>query len=156
VTVTAKVFATDVVKTQASQITQKASAGVVVRQTGNYVVKKVDRTAGGLAQWYGRTSLNAQAAALTKLNGMAPNFLYKNGKLIMGYAGGYDGGFIRTWLQGSWRLGTVVNDIRFRNIGAAGKIFDPVFAPVMDFAVFTAAGLMSSVAKLWKYPVNNP
>jgi hypothetical protein len=33
--------------------------------------------------------------------------------------------FWKVWGNGSWRLGTTLNDIRPRNIGAAGQIFDP-------------------------------
>ena len=122
-------------KTAAARITQRASPGVIVRQTGNYVIKEVDQNAGRLAQLYGRTGIQAQAEALARLGNMAPNSLYKNGKLIMAYAGKYDGGLLKTWLRGSLRLGTIFNDISPRNIGAMGKIFDPVLAPMGEFAL---------------------
>jgi len=41
-------------------------------------------------------------------------------------SGKYDGkDFWKTWYEGSKRLGTPINDIRPRNIGKNGIIFDP-------------------------------
>lgn len=97
------------------------SPGVTVRKVGNYFIKEVDQNAGPLTRWYGARSLKVQSEALTKLGDMAPSHLLKNGKLITRDAGAYTpGNFWSTWAKGSWRLGTPVNDIRPRNIGANG------------------------------------
>ena len=62
---------------------------------------------------------------------MAPNFLFKNGKLITRDAGLYNkGSFWSTWLEGSIRLETPFNDIRRRNIGNNGIVFDPLKHPI--------------------------
>jgi hypothetical protein len=150
--VISKVMAQDVVKMAAAKITQKASAGVIVRQVGNYVIKEVDQAAGRLAQWYGRTGIEAQARALAKLGDMAPNFLYKGGKLIMGYAGSYTGGLVKTFLKGSWRLGTIFNDMRSaRNIGAGMKVFDPALPPINEFIYNVGANLGVAALKAYKW-----
>lgn len=67
------------------------------------------------------------------LDDMAPTSLYNNGQLITRDAGQYvPGNFWSTWLKGSLKLGTPFNDIRTRNIGANGLIFDPAKAPIQQ------------------------
>ena len=57
---------------------------------------------------------------------MALPFSYKNGIIKIQDAGKYDGqNFWKTWYEGSIRLGTPINDIKPRNIGVNGIIFDP-------------------------------
>jgi hypothetical protein len=116
--------------------------GVRIKKVGNYWIKEVDPDASSLAQWWGRGSLEAQAKGLAKLDDMAPSYLYKNSKLITRDVGSYEGGqFWRTWYEGSKRLGTPMNDIRPRNIGANGMIFDPALHPVQQGLYWTAGGL---------------
>ena len=38
--------------------------------------------------------------------------------------------FLRSYIEGTQRLGTPLNDIRPRNMGANGVIFDPALDPV--------------------------
>ena len=119
----------------------RPSPGVTVRKVGNYWIKEVDQNAGALARWHGERSLRIQSEALTKLGDMAPSHLLKNGKLITRDAGTYTpGNFWSTWAKGSWRLGTPVNDIRPRNIGANGLIFDPAIDPLVRPLYWTAGG----------------
>jgi len=69
---------------------------------------------------------------------MAPSHLYRNGKLVMRDVGeftGTGGDVFRTWLRGSWRLRTPMNDIRARNMGANGQVFDPAWHPIAQRAV---------------------
>ncbi|MCX6970735.1 MAG: RHS repeat-associated core domain-containing protein [Verrucomicrobia bacterium] len=121
--------------------------GVQVRQVGNYWIKQVNPEANNIAQWWARGSLDAQAAGLSKLGDMAPNALYQNGKLITRDAGAYTpGNFWNTWLQGSKRLGTPMNDIRPRNIGASGVIFDPALHPVQRGVYWLGAGAVGATA----------
>jgi hypothetical protein len=122
-------------------VAHSPSPGVTVRKVGNYFIKEVDQNAGPLARWYGARSLRVQSEALTKLGDMAPSHLLKNGKLITRDAGAYTpGNFWSTWAKGSWRLGTPVNDIRPRNIGANGIIFDPAIDPLFRPFYWTAGG----------------
>ena len=124
------------------------SPGVTVRKIGNYFIKEVDPKASSLARWYGERSLRFQDEALTKLGDMAPPHLLKNGKLITRDAGKYEpGSFWKTWAKGSWRLGTPVNDIRPRNIGANGLIFDPAIDPLFRPIYWTAgAGVVGGAS----------
>jgi hypothetical protein len=70
---------------------------------------------------------------------MAPAQILRNGKLISQDAGKYTPGmFWSNWAKGSWRLGTPVNDICPRNIGANGLIFDPAIDPLVRPLYWTA------------------
>ncbi|HWY30593.1 MAG TPA: RHS repeat-associated core domain-containing protein, partial [Candidatus Acidoferrum sp.] len=130
-----------------SGIWQSLAGGVRIKQVGNYWVKEVDPNASSLAQWWGKGSLNAQAAGLQKLGDMAPSFLYQNDKLITRDAGAYTpGNFWGTWWQGTMRLGTPMNDIRPRNIGANGFIFDPSLHPVAESIYWVGAGTVAGTA----------
>lgn len=107
--------------------------GTRLKRVGNYWVKEVDPSVSGVRQFWGRGSLKAQARALDKLGDLAPPHLFKNGKLIIRDVGQFEGTtaeFWDIWSRGSIRLGTPFNDIRPRNIGATGQIFDPAWHPV--------------------------
>ncbi|MDA1055687.1 MAG: hypothetical protein O3C40_35275 [Planctomycetota bacterium] len=112
--------------------------GTRLKQVGNYWIKEVDPNASAFRQWWGRGSLNAQAKALDRLGDMAPSHLYRNGKLVIrdvGEFAGTRGDVFQTWLRGSWRLRTPMNDIRGRNMGGNGLIFDPAWHPIAQRAV---------------------
>lgn len=126
--------------------------GVRIKQTGNYWIKEVNPDASALAQWWGRGSLNAQARGLNRLGDMAPSHLFKNGKLITRDAGPYTpGNFWSTWAEGSRRLGTPFNDIRPRNIGSGGLIFDPAKHPIQQGLEAGAVGLGIGVGGMYLY-----
>ena len=123
--------------------TRLTGRGVRIRRVGNYWIKEVDPEASRLAQWYGRGTIKAQAKGLERLRDMAPDFLYRDGKIITRHAGEFEGGvgdFLRTWAKGSWRLRTPFNDIRLRNIGEGGIIFDPSLHPLEQAALAGATG----------------
>ena len=117
--------------------------GVRVKKRGNYWIKEVNPSSSRFAQWWGRGSLNAQARALSKLEDLAPSFLYKNGKMITRDVGAYaPGNFWSTWMKGSVRLRTPFNDIRPRNIGGSKNlIFDPAKHPLQEGLEWFTAGL---------------
>lgn len=121
---------------------------------GNYWIKEVDPEASRVAQWWGRGTLKAQAEGLEKLGGdKAPSFLYRDGKIITRDAGPYEpGSFWSTWWEGTKRLGTPMNDIRPRNIGAGGVIFDPSLHPIDRALRWTAVAGTAATGKLvWDY-----
>jgi hypothetical protein len=116
-------------------------------QVDNTFVKAVDPNASALAQWWGRGSLNSQASALSKLGDMAPSFSYENGVLTTANAGTYTpGNFWSTWWNGTLRLGTPMNDIRPRNIGANGIIFDPALNPIQQAVYWGGAATVGATA----------
>jgi hypothetical protein len=113
-----------------SKVVQKAE-GVIVEKVGNFYVKIVDPNASAFWRWYGRQSIVDQAKALMRLRELGVRFYFENGGIITEDVGRFTGGaispeFWKVWARGSWRLGTILNDIRPRNIGAAGQLFDPV------------------------------
>ncbi|MFC4158794.1 hypothetical protein [Chitinimonas lacunae] len=124
--------------------------GVRIKNIGNYWIKEVDPNVGAIAQWWGRGSLKAQAEGLGKLGDLGVSHLYRNGKLMTRDAGAYmPGNFWSTWAEGSYRLGTPFNDIRPRNIGANGIIFDPAKHPLQrNLEAFTAAAVFGTGAYL--------
>jgi len=130
--------------------------GMRIRQVGNYWIKEVNPEASALARWWGRGSLDAQAAALKKLGDMAPRFLYKNGKVIVRDVGEYvPGNFWRTKLIGSWRLRTPMNDIWAKNMGGPDNlIFDPALHPIQRAAYWTVPPLAGYTGytgyKVWR------
>ncbi|MEQ9406896.1 MAG: Calx-beta domain-containing protein [Fuerstiella sp.] len=128
--------------------------GTRLKQVGNYWIKEVDPDASAIQRWWGRGSLNAQARALENLGDMAPSHLFKNGRLVMRDAGtfsGTTGDFWRIWAKGSYRMGTPFNDIRPRNIGSAGQIFDPALHPIQEGVYWTGAGVVVVGGGTWVY-----
>jgi hypothetical protein len=124
-------------------------AGVRIKQVGNYFIKEVNPDASALGRWWGRGSLNAQSKALGKLGDMAPSHVFKDGRLVMRDAGAYTpGNFWSTWWKGSMRLKTPFNDIRPRNIGAGGIIFDPAKHPIQQGLEATAVGTAGGTAAI--------
>ena len=107
--------------------------GTRLKQVGNYWIKEVDPDASYLRRVWGQGSLNAQARALDNLSDLAPSHLFRNGKLVIRDVGRFNGSsqdYWRIWAKGSYRLRTPFNDIRPRNIGLNGQIFDPAQHPV--------------------------
>lgn len=101
-------------------------SGVTVTKVGSTFVKQVNPNASGLAQWWERMNIEQTVRDFQKLDNMAPSYTYENGVLTTADAGQYTpGSFWSTWWNGTVRLGTPFNDIRPRNIGANGIIFDP-------------------------------
>jgi len=93
-------------------------------------------------------SLDAQARGLGKLGDMAPSFLYKNGRLVVRDVGKYESDeFLNIWLKGSKRLRTPFNDIRPRNIGANGLIFEHPIQEGMEW--FTAIATPPALFYWW-------
>jgi hypothetical protein len=123
--------------------------GVRTAQVGDQFVKEVDPNASWLSRWWGRTSLDAQALGLGRLGDQAPDFLYAGGRLFMQDAGRYTpGNFWGTWLRGSMRLGTLLNDIKPANIGSNGLIFDPVLPPIQELTYAGGLGLAAAAPVL--------
>ncbi len=106
---------------------------VYVEEAGVWV-KEVNPNASWLMRQYAKKSLDVQAAGLRKLDDMAPRFVYQDGKLVVEHVGDTIPGesfkalvsdplFRRSYLRGSWRLGTPFNDIRPRNMGQEREDF---------------------------------
>lgn len=131
---------------------RKLPGGVRIKQVGKYWIKEVNPDASALARWWGRVSLNAQARGLGKLGNMAPSNLFMNGRPIMRDTGPYTPGrFWSTWWEGSTRLGTIFNDIRPRDIGGGGLIFDPGLHPIQQGLEAGAVGLGIGFGGLYLY-----
>ncbi|MBI4560655.1 MAG: hypothetical protein HY724_01320 [Candidatus Rokubacteria bacterium] len=82
---------------------------------------------------------------------MAPDFLYREGKIITRHAGEFEGGvanYWRTWWEGTKRLGTPMNDIFPRNIGAGGVVFDPALHPLHQAARWALIPTTAAAAKV--------
>jgi RHS repeat-associated protein len=125
---------------------QQLFGGVRIRKVGNYWIKEVNPEASQLAQWYGRGSLAAQARGLERLGEMAPRYLYRGGRLISRDVGEFSGTtseFLRIWAKGSMRLRTPFNDIRIRNLGAGGEIFDPSIHPILQAPLWIGTGVLT-------------
>jgi RHS repeat-associated protein/uncharacterized delta-60 repeat protein len=127
--------------------------GTRIKQVGNYWIKEVNPEVSALKQWYARTSLNAQAKALDKLGDMAVSHLFANGKLIMRDAGKYvPGNYWRTKIAGSWRMRTIWNDIKPRNMGGPQNlIFDPALHPIHKATSWAGLGGVSGLAAGYLY-----
>ena len=110
--------------------------GVQVRQFGDLWVKRVNPDASQFMQWWGRQTIKAQAEGLEKLGDLGTPFQMRGEMIFTRHVGttmdkAFDRRlFFRNWYRGSLRMGTFVNDIRPRNMGANGIIFDPALDPV--------------------------
>jgi hypothetical protein len=102
-------------------------------------------------QWWGQKSINAQYQGLQRLGDMATPNAMRNGVLFtrdVGQTLGDGSRFMNpvsrnAWWQGSQRMGTFLNDIQPRNMGANGLIFDPAIDPVTK--AFGYGGLGASI-----------
>jgi hypothetical protein len=103
-------------------------------------------------------SLRSQAEALTKLGNMATPFSYEGGLLMtrnVGPTSSWSSGtFWRTWWQGSRRMG-FLNDIRPRNIGANGLIFDPALDPLSKSILIGGGAAVSGASVYGVYRYKN-
>ncbi len=111
--------------------------GVRIAKLGNLWLKEVDPGSNLLARWWGRGTLVAQARGLELLKGTGVQFYYINGRIITLDAGKFSGSIwqaLATRAVASWRLGTIWNDVVPRNIGSAGKVFDPALHPLDELA----------------------
>jgi hypothetical protein len=108
--------------------------GVIVRKVGDHYVKSVNPQASRVARAYARQTIKEQAEALKKLGDLAPPFQYSDGELIVQDVGRSPGlgDWLKGYVQGSNRLGTMFNDIWPKNMGANGQIFDPVLPPGLE------------------------
>jgi hypothetical protein len=115
---------------------------VRVKKVGNYWIKEVNPEAVLSGQRFGQSGLEQQVRYLTLLGDDAPSFLYKNGRLITRDVGQFTGSrfeLLKIRLKGSWRLGTPINDIVRKNIGATRQIFDPAINPYYTVPIREAA-----------------
>jgi RHS repeat-associated protein len=128
------------------------SKGLQIRKFGNMWVKRVNPQASGLMRAWGQHSLRAQANALEKLGELAVPHSFRNGLLATAHAGGRPslGTFARAWAQGSRRIG-ILNDIRPRNMGANGLVFDPAYDLVEKSVLVGGAilGPSAAVGAVW-------
>lgn len=95
---------------------------------------------------FGRSSLAANTA-VPRGFASAEQFAQASGELRAAL------GFWSTWLQGSKRLGTPMNDIRPKNIGANGFIFDPALHPVQRGGYWFGAGTVGASAGYGVYSI---
>jgi hypothetical protein len=97
-------------------------------------VKRIDPNASMFRQWWGRMAIKAQAEGLAKLGDIATPFRYEDGLLLtqdVGETSSYfSSSYWQAFAKGSARMGTLLNDIRPRNVGLNGLIFDPALDPI--------------------------
>lgn len=102
-------------------------------------------------QAWGRLSISAQDRGLEKLGDMATPFFGREGMLFTRDVGpvlaeGFTamntraqlGTFLAAKSRGSYRMGTLLNDIQPRNMGANGLVFDPAVDPLLRGMVYGA------------------
>lgn len=109
-------------------------SGAEVTNLGGWFVK---RTGPGNAfqRNFGAMGIEAQEQGLARLGNMAPDFFMRDGMLFTRSVGDsaslFSNTFAEGYIRGSFRLRTVFNDIRPRNMGANGLIFDPSLPPAV-------------------------
>lgn len=109
-------------------------SGAEVLNLGEWWVK---RTGPGNAfvRNFGAMGIEAQERGLMQLGDLGTEFFMRDGMIFTRSVGEAPTLFSRTfgegWAQGSYRLGTVFNDIRPRNMGVGGHIFDPTLNPAL-------------------------
>lgn len=109
--------------------------GIQVRKIGNHWVKRVDPNANPIMRAWGRETIRAQEAALTKLHAAgspAANFRrLRNGAMAIEDVGPtmsrgsyLDHNYWRAWYRDSRIIG-IANDLKPGNYGAGYRAFDP-------------------------------
>lgn len=117
-----------------SSVWTRKFPGVQIRKIGEMWVKRVDPSAPRLLQWWGAKTLEAQAQALTRLGNLGAAHRYQAGLLIVRDVGPTSSYFSKAYwnalFQGTMRMRTLLHDIKPRNVGANGVIFDPALDPI--------------------------
>ena len=116
--------------------------------TPSYWIKSVDPNASPFWQWWGRVGLDRQAQGLAQLGDMAPNFVYRNGRLALPHVEKFSGSRLQAWttsLRTKIRLRTPFDDAHVGNIGANGIVFDPAVHPVMEYGVWWPTAIAGGV-----------
>ncbi len=128
---------------ETSSLWESQSLGVQVRQFGDWWVKRTNPDANSLMQWWGNLTMEAQAKALKQLGDLGAEFQVRNGNLFVKNVGEIssirDIEYWEALVKGSWRLKSLLHDIKPRNVGKNGVIFDPAIDPLSK-AIGYAAG----------------
>lgn len=125
-----------------------------MKKSGQWFIKHVDETATGVTRWYAQQSLDEQIGALAKLGDDAAEHYVKDGVLYFRDVGKWSGSYL-DWLgryaTAARKLGTPINDVFPRNIGATGRIFDPALAPVHQLMNAVALETFTMTGKVLTY-----
>lgn len=114
----------------------------VTRLSDDWFVKSISQEAGKFGQRWGAMSVEAQHQAFLRLGSdMAPEFFIRNNMLFTRSVGATGpsiirGTFWRGFGRGSFRMRTLLNDIKPRNMGINGLIFDPALDPLMRSGIW--------------------
>jgi RHS repeat-associated protein len=107
---------------------------IEILEYGEWFIKRVNPKSGKFMTWWGRSSLEAQYHALQSLGNLAtPHFMAEgmmftqNVGSAMSTTGVLSRQFWKSYFSGTFRMGTLFNDIRPRNMGLNGVIFDPAW-----------------------------
>lgn len=118
-----------------------APAVELLELESGWFVKRVGAGNAFTRNW-GRMSIEAQEQGLLRLGDMAPEFFMRDGMLFTRSVGAttpryFSSTFGGAWLRGSYRMGTIFNDIRPRNMGLNGLVFDPALDMFMQSFLWT-------------------
>ncbi|WP_158511670.1 SpvB/TcaC N-terminal domain-containing protein [Bradyrhizobium sp. CCGE-LA001] len=130
-----------------------AGPGVSIFREGDWFIKSINPTAGFFRKQWGLLSIESQAKALAKLGDIGVDFTLREGTLWTRSAGEQmtklNSLFLQRYAQGSLRLRTLFNDIRPRNVGQAGLIFDAAIDDVTKSLAYGEAYLSKAYAE-WR------
>jgi RHS repeat-associated protein len=136
---------------------------VQIMEHGEWFVKRVDPNSGRLMKIWGESSLEAQYRGLESLGDMAAEHAQLDGLLftrnvgpVMPTTGLATRQFWSTWVKGSYRMGTILNDIRPRNLGLSGVVFDPAFDEFTKLFFHAGAGNAVRLPFTWLEPREPP
>jgi RHS repeat-associated protein len=111
---------------------------VQILEHEGWFIKQVNPNAGRLMTFWGQSSLQAQYVGLQAMGNLATTHFVAGGRIFtrsvgptMSTGGVFTRQFWNSYLRGSYRMGTLLNDIRPRNMGVNGIIFDPAWDPIM-------------------------
>lgn len=112
--------------------------GVQVAREGEFWIKRVNPSSNPFMQAWGELSIQSQYDGLVRLGDMATEFTFVNGVLRTRHVGQVGSGVrffsttsLKTYLRGSWRMGTPFNDLRPANMSVVGLVFDPAYDPAL-------------------------
>ena len=132
-----------------STLWNSAPPGIQVRQYGNWWVKRVNPNSNALMRWWGKQSINSQYRGLQQLGDMATENSMRNGMIFTRDVGPtlpeglrlLNPASRRAYIEGSRRMGTLLNDIQPRNMGVNGLIFDPAIDPISKGLFYGGIGV---------------
>lgn len=126
--------------------------GAELLEMNGWFAKRINPNANVFKRAWGLLSIEAQEQGLARLGAdMSTDFFVKDGMLFTRNVGTVlakrtNSTYLKSLARGSWRMKTVLNDIKPGNMGVNGKVFDPAYDYVQKAIQITTGNFIGRSA----------